>query len=38
MKSSRGFTLVELMISLTLFSFAIAGVLSVAVSMSQAFR
>ena len=38
MKSERGFTLVELMISLVLFSFAIAGVLSVAVSMSQAFR
>ncbi len=33
-----GFTLVELMISLVLFSFAIAGVLSVAVSMTQAFR
>ena len=34
----RGFTLVELMISLVLFSFAIAGVLAVAVSMSQGFR
>jgi prepilin-type N-terminal cleavage/methylation domain-containing protein len=33
-----GFTLVELMISLVLFSFAIAGVLAVAVSMSQGFR
>lgn len=34
----RGFTLVELMISLVLFSFAVAGVLSVAVSMTQAYR
>jgi prepilin-type N-terminal cleavage/methylation domain-containing protein len=33
-----GFTLVELMISLVLFSFAVAGVLAVAVSMSQGFR
>jgi prepilin-type N-terminal cleavage/methylation domain-containing protein len=33
-----GFTLVELMIALTIFSFAIAGVLSVAVSMTQGFR
>lgn len=33
-----GFTLIELMISLVLFSFAIAGVLSVGVSMMQAFR
>jgi prepilin-type N-terminal cleavage/methylation domain-containing protein len=33
-----GFTLVELMVSLTIFSFAIAGVLSVAVSMTQGFR
>jgi prepilin-type N-terminal cleavage/methylation domain-containing protein len=40
MRRSRqaGFTLVELMISLVLFSFAIAGVLAVAVSMSQGFR
>lgn len=34
----RGFTLIELMISLVLFSFVIAGVLAVAVSMSQGFR
>lgn len=34
----RGFTLIELMVSLVLFSFAVAGVLSVAVSMSQGFR
>ena len=33
-----GFTLVELMISLVLFSFAVSGVLAVAVSMSQGFR
>src|SRR5258706_12328714 len=33
-----GFTLIELMVSLVLFSFAIAGVLAVAVSMSQGFR
>jgi prepilin-type N-terminal cleavage/methylation domain-containing protein len=31
----RGFTLIELMISLVIFSFAVAGVLAVAVSMSQ---
>jgi prepilin-type N-terminal cleavage/methylation domain-containing protein len=36
--TERGFTLVELMISLVLFSFAVAGVLSVAVSMTQAYR
>jgi prepilin-type N-terminal cleavage/methylation domain-containing protein len=36
--SQRGFTLIELMISLVLFSFAIAGVLAVAVSMTQGFR
>jgi prepilin-type N-terminal cleavage/methylation domain-containing protein len=34
----RGFTLVELMVSLVLFSVAVAGVLSVAVTMSTAFR
>lgn len=34
----RGFTLIELMIALVLFSFVIAGVLAVAVSMSQGFR
>jgi prepilin-type N-terminal cleavage/methylation domain-containing protein len=34
----RGFTLIELMVSLVIFSFAIAGVLSVAVSMAQGFR
>ena len=33
-----GFTLIELMISLVMFSFAIAGVLSVAVAMSSGFR
>lgn len=37
-QQQAGFTLVELMISLVLFSFAIAGVLAVAVSMSQGFR
>jgi prepilin-type N-terminal cleavage/methylation domain-containing protein len=36
--AQRGFTLIELMISLVLFSFVIAGVLAVAVSMSQGFR
>jgi prepilin-type N-terminal cleavage/methylation domain-containing protein len=36
--TQRGFTLIELMISLVLFSFAIAGVLSVAVAITQAFR
>jgi prepilin-type N-terminal cleavage/methylation domain-containing protein len=34
----RGFTLVELMVSLVMFSFAIAGVLAVAVSMANGFR
>ncbi|MFT3696387.1 MAG: PilW family protein [Kofleriaceae bacterium] len=38
MKRQRGFTLIELMISLVLFSFVIAGVLAVAVSMSQGYR
>ena len=38
MTARRGFTLIELMISLVLFSFVIAGVLAVAVSMSQGFR
>jgi prepilin-type N-terminal cleavage/methylation domain-containing protein len=37
-KARRGFTLIELMIALVLFSFVIAGVLAVAVSMSQGFR
>ncbi len=37
-RSQRGFTLVELMVSLVIFTFAIAGVLSVAVSMTRAFR
>jgi prepilin-type N-terminal cleavage/methylation domain-containing protein len=36
--TQRGFTLIELMISLVLFSFAIAGVLSVAVAITQGFR
>jgi prepilin-type N-terminal cleavage/methylation domain-containing protein len=34
----RGFTLIELMVSLVIFSFAIAGVLAVAVSMTRAYR
>ena len=34
----RGFTIVELMVSLVLFSVAVAGVLSVAVTLSSAFR
>ena len=34
----QGFTLVELMVSLVIFSFAIAGVLAVAVSMTRAYR
>lgn len=38
MAARRGFTLIELMVSLVLFSFAVSGVLSVAVSMSQGFR
>lgn len=37
-RSQRGFTLVELMVSLVIFTFAIAGVLSVAVAMTRAFR
>jgi prepilin-type N-terminal cleavage/methylation domain-containing protein len=37
-KDQRGFTLIELMISLVLFSFAVAGVLAIAVSMTQGFR
>ncbi|HTL39075.1 MAG TPA: PilW family protein [Kofleriaceae bacterium] len=36
--NEKGFTLIELMISLVIFSFAIAGVLSVAVSITQGFR
>lgn len=38
MNKQRGFTLVELMISLVLFSFAVAGILSVAVTMTRSFR
>lgn len=38
MKAQRGFTLIELMVSLVVFSFAIAGVLAVAVSMSQGYK
>jgi prepilin-type N-terminal cleavage/methylation domain-containing protein len=34
----RGFTLVELMMSLVIFSVAVAGILSVAVSLTQGFR
>jgi prepilin-type N-terminal cleavage/methylation domain-containing protein len=37
-RSQGGFTLIELMVSLVVFSFAIAGVLAVAVSMSQGYR
>ena len=37
-QAQRGFTLIELMISLVIFSLAIASVLSVAVAMSQSFR
>ena len=37
-RSQRGFTLIELMISLVLFSFAVAGVLSVAVSLANGLR
>ncbi|MFN0248197.1 MAG: PilW family protein [Kofleriaceae bacterium] len=37
-RRGRGFTLVELMVSLVMFSFAIAGVLAVAVSMANGFR
>jgi prepilin-type N-terminal cleavage/methylation domain-containing protein len=33
-----GFTLVEMMVALVMFSFAVAGVLAVAVSMTQGFR
>lgn len=36
--SQAGFTLIELMISLVLFSFAIAGILSIAVTMVTGFR
>lgn len=37
-RRGAGFTLVELMVSLVMFSFAIAGVLAVAVSMANGFR
>ena len=37
-RTPRGFTLVELMVSIVLFSIAIAGVLSVATSIAQGFR
>ena len=37
-RREAGFTLIELMIALVLFSFAIAGVLAVAVSMTQGYR
>lgn len=37
-RGQAGFTLIELMISLVLFSFAVAGVLAVAVSMVNGFR
>lgn len=38
MKTQRGFTLIELMISLVLFSFVVAGVLAVATALTQGFR
>jgi prepilin-type N-terminal cleavage/methylation domain-containing protein len=34
----RGFTLVELMVSMTLFSFVIAGILAVAGTMARGYR
>jgi prepilin-type N-terminal cleavage/methylation domain-containing protein len=37
-RSQRGFTLVELMVSLVLFSLVIAGMLSIAVTMARSFR
>lgn len=37
-ESERGFTLVELMMALVIFSVAVAGILSVAVSLTQGFR
>jgi len=37
-KPQGGFTLVEMMVALVMFSFAVAGVLAVAVSMTQGFR
>ncbi len=37
-RSQRGFTLIELMISLVLFSLIIAGLLSVAVTMANGYR
>lgn len=37
-RAQAGFTLLELMITLVLFSFAIAGVLAIAVSMTNGFR
>ena len=36
--AERGFTLIELMVSLVLFSLAIAGILSVAISMGRAYH
>ena len=38
MKRERGFTIVELMISLVLFSLVIAGIMKVAVTMTSSFR
>ena len=37
-RTQAGFTLIELMVSLVIFAFAMAGVLAVAVSMTQGFR
>lgn len=38
MKAQRGFTLVELMVSLVVFSFVVVGILAVAVSMANGYR
>lgn len=38
MKTQRGFTLIELMITLVMFSFVVAGVLAVAAALTQGFR
>lgn len=37
-RAQGGFTLVELMVALVIFTFAIAGILSVAVAMTRAYR
>ncbi|MCX5744587.1 MAG: PilW family protein [Proteobacteria bacterium] len=38
LRDHRGFTLVELMVALVLFAFAVAGILSFAVTMANGFR